>query len=634
MQRILLIPILLMPALWGMAADIRFPASSISPELLKGANVVKRMERAEFHVVNEGETIYRREFALTILNEAGAEHAGLVEFYDRFQQVRSIEGALYDANGVLLKKLKQKEILDLGASDGNNLADDNRKKTHRFYHKTYPYTIYYEVETRSGNTLFFPVWMPQEDECFAVEQSSFTIISPDGNPVRYRVFNYKEEPVVSSLKGRSSMTWQVKELVALKRPFASPPWSSLTTTIMFAPGRFQIGNYKGDMSSWNGLGEFIYSLKKGRTQLPAHVEQKVKELLEGVESHKEKISILYQYLQKHTRYISIQLGLGGWQPFEASFVAEKGWGDCKALTNYMSSLLQVAGIPSFEALVKAGRNQLPVIEDFPSQQFNHVILCVPVDKDTVWLECTSQTLAAGYLGEFSSNRKALLIDENGAMLVSTPRYGANENLEKRNIQARIDDNGDLQMKVQTSYDALKGDALHSMVHSLSPLQLEKILEQQPGLPSLDIVHMNYDFETVFIPRVKESYEAVVKNYAAISGKRIFFHPNILNRSQDQIENGTNRSSELIIDDGFTEEDDYEIEIPPGYTIESLPADTRLTNNFGTYHSTTTVEGNKILYRRVKMQHAGIFPAASQQELSEFFQAVYRSDRERVVMIKM
>ena len=146
--------------------------------------------------------------------------------------------------------------------------------------------------------------------------------------------------------------------------------------------------------------------------------------------------------------------------------------------------------------------------------------------------------------------------------------------------------------------------------------------------------MNYDFETVFIPRVKESYEPVVKNYAAISGKRIFFHPNILNRSRDQIENGTNRSSELIIDDGFTEEDDYEIEIPPGYTIESLPADTRLTNNFGTYHSTTRVEGNKILYRRVKMQHAGIFPAASQQELSEFFQAVYRSDRERVVMIKM
>ena len=67
----------------------------------------------------------------------------------------------------------------------------------------------------------------------------------------------------------------------------------------------------------------MFDLKSNRDALPANIKQKVHELTDHVNNTNEKIKLLYEYTQQNTRYISIQLGVGGWQPFDAKFVAEK-----------------------------------------------------------------------------------------------------------------------------------------------------------------------------------------------------------------------------------------------------------------------------------------------------------------------
>ncbi len=615
------------------AADPKYPVSSIPESLKKDADVVKRMEEITFQVISTGETILHKKYALTILNENGAENAGIAEYYDKLISITSMEGTLYDAAGKVLKRTKNKDISDVSAVSGNNLIDDSRMKTHHFYYREYPYTVEYEVVQKFSNTLFFPNWYPQEDEKYSVEQSSYTVICPEQYEIRYRAFNYKGAPEVTTEKGKKKMRWSVNAIPAIKLPFASPSWKEMTTVIYFAPSEFEIQGYKGNMSSWKDFGKFQASLNAGRDVLPAQIVETVNRLTAGINDTREKIRVLYNFLQKNTRYISIQLGIGGWQPFPASEVATKGYGDCKALTNYMYSLLKAAGIKSNYTLVYAGGNKDVLIEDFPSNRFNHVILCVPMAKDSVWLECTSQTLPAGYMSDFTGNRKALMITEEGGVVVRTPQYGLRENTEQRVIKARLDENGDLSLNVKASYGGTEQDDVSSLINGLSKEKVEKVLQKELELSTYNINNFKYEETKDVLPKVDEQLDISVSNYATISGKRLFIMPNILNRGGVVLNDQKDRAFDYVYNNAYRQEDKYEIDIPEGYELEATPADVNLQSKFGTYTSSAKLVGHKIIYTRTREHFAGRYPAKEGVALAGYFESVYRSDRSKMVFVK-
>src|SRR6185503_18169122 len=185
--------------------------------------------------------------------------------------------------------------------------------------------------------------------------------------------------------------------------------------------RFSHYGFEGDLSSWKSFGQWINTLYSGLDILPPDRQQFFTQLVKDASDNKEKIKRIYQYMQKNFRYVSIQLGIGGLKPFSAEFTDKKKYGDCKALSNYMKAALKSVGIPSHIAIINAEYNQEPVDPNFPANGFNHVILCVPGQNDSIWLECTSSTAAFGELGSFTENRNALLITDNGGVLVPTPK---------------------------------------------------------------------------------------------------------------------------------------------------------------------------------------------------------------------
>jgi transglutaminase-like putative cysteine protease len=615
------------------AGDPRFPAHTIPDSLKEKAHAVKRWEELRFTLSGEGEARLSRHYVITVLDGYGDKYASMLEYYDKLREIRSISGVMYDANGKQLKKLKQSDIKDLSGVDHNSLMTDTRIKKHAFYNSVYPYTVEYEVEIRYNCSFVFPKWIPQSGQDLAVEQSRMLVNVPQDYQLRYRNFRYAGEPQQVTEKGTRNYVWEARQLKALPDETACPEWGRRTTAVWLAPGAFEMEKYKGSMNSWEEFGSFVYSLNRGRDQLPDAVKQTVHTLTDGLSDPSEKIKRLYRYLQQNTRYVSVQLGIGGWQTFDAAYVANNGYGDCKALSNYMYALLKEAGIPSYYTLVHAGYGETSFETDFPSTQFNHVILCVPLGKDTTWLECTSPYMPAGYLSGFTAGRPVLLVTENGGRLAATPVYGMEQNQQLRRIEARVAADGNVQAQVFTHYTGQQQDELHARLHALSREKLLESVRSSISLPSYDVDKYACTEQAGGVPAIDEQLNITARNYAAISGRRMFLEPNILNKSTWLINKEEQRVSDIYLTIAYRDVDTVLIILPEGYAPESLPKEVKLQTRFGNYAATISIQGNTLTYIRTIAYREGSFPAAAFTELEQFQEAIYKADRSRIVLVK-
>ena len=94
-----------------------------------------------------------------------------------------------------------------------------------------------------------------------------------------------------------------------------------------------------------------------------------------------------------------------------------------------------------------------------------------------------------------------------------------------------------------------------------------------------------------------------------------------------------RVADFIFDYAYRDKDEVEITVPAGYTIESSPKNVFIKTAFASYTVSCTMKDNKIIYSRIMEQHSGRFKPEMQKEILDFYNAVYKTDRSRVVLVK-
>lgn len=612
--------------------DPKYPVSAIPEEMKTGMYAVIREQEVRFEITSiSTSTMYYRQ-VITILNANAKDYAVEVVGYDKFSSIKSFKGTVYDASGNVVKRLKPSEIYDQSAFDGSSLFSDNRLKKADLSQGTYPYTVEFEYEVSEKRVYASPDFYLYQDDEISIQRSLFSLISPAALKPRYKLFKIKE-PKIGNQDGKVVLEWTFENIMPEKFEGMTPDFDRVVPNIATAPGKFEYDGYAGDMSSWTEYGKWNLLLNKNRDNLPESTKQKVKQLTQGLTSVEDKTRVLYEYLQSKTRYVSIALGIGGLQPFDAAVVDQTGYGDCKALSNYMVAMLKEVGVKGYYTTVMGGDNARNVDVDFPSHQFNHVIVSVPNGRDTIWLECTSQTNPFDYQGRFTGDRKALMITESGGKLVNTHRYPAEQNLQTRTADVYVDMAGDAKAKVKTTYKGLQyeNDDLNFILGNQYDDQ-KKWLQRNVQIPSFDIASFKMTNNKSRTPSAVVDVDLVLKRFATISGKRVFLNPNLMNRSTVTPEKLETRKNNIELSLPYIDLDTIRYHLPEGIYPEFLPEPVSIKSRFGEYEAKYQVDQGSLVYIRRMRMNKGEYPAASYKELTDFYRNVNKADNTKLVFL--
>jgi len=616
-----------------------YPVAALAPALRENAHAVIRAADETLLVKSAGRTVHTVRRATTILDDAGAGWAKQLVYYDQLSSVSYLRGTVYDAEGQVVRQLRASDVKDYGLSDGFSLATDARGRLADLRQPSYPYTVSFEYEVVSDNSLFYNTWQPQGDEQLAVEQASFRVLTPASLPLRFQERHLpKNVSVARSQQGDLQVyQWELTALPAQEEEPYGPPLSEMVPSVATAPTSFEVQGHPGSLTSWQGLGQWNYDLNIGRDVLPEAVQTRVAALVKDAPDERTRISRVYDLLQSSTRYVSVQLGLGGWQTIPATNVSSTGYGDCKALSNYCMALLKAAGVQSYCALVRA--DEPDIHTDFPSSQFNHMVLCVPLKKtakpDTVWLECTSQNTALGYMGSFTGNRHALLLTPSGGQLVRTPRYGVAENRRERRADVYLDAQGSATAMLHTRRTGLEQDQFSQLMHGLDPVQLKKRIAESLPLSNFNITKFALvDDAKATIPTVNENLGLTLPQFGTPSGRRFFVLPNLLSRLPAISAPVGERQTDIWLASAYSHADTIRIHVPAGFQVESLPAPVQLTTAFGTYSAQIQklADGTLQYVRNLRMPHTR-FPRTDYPAYVEFRRKINAADKAQLVLVK-
>ena len=602
--------------------------NTIPETLKKNANAIVRYDNVIIEVISYDKFIYRNKRIVTVLNENGQSKISAYADYDDDTYVKKLEAKIFNSLGEEIEKIKKKDFLDESAVDGGTLYSDSRVKYLNYIPKKYPFTVAFYSEIEYKSTAFIPQWQPLEGFYISTQNSSYVIDNKSGIEIKIKTSNFENYNITE----HSAFNYYANNLKALKREAFSPNFKQYTPSVKAALVEFNMEGVRGVNNNWKDFGKWINEKLLHDTQeIPNAIKEEVVTLTQNAETDLEKAKIIYQYMQSKTRYISVQIGIGGWKPMLAEDVNRLGYADCKGLTNFTKALLKEVGVESHYTVLFAGNSIRDIDTDFSATSGNHAILCLPSNDNYIWLECTSQTSPFGYNANFTDDRDVLVITPEGGEIVHTKKYESGGNKQSTKALIHLSETGDFKAKVNISTEGSQYGHHEYIQRESSKDQKLYYKDYWSNINNLklNLVTFNDDKNAIVF---SETIDVEAQKYAMKAGNRLLLKPNFFNISSVTPRRYEDRKLPVKLDRGFLDEDEYEIYIPNTLKADALFKPINIKTKFGDYASSLKEENEKLIYKRRLKINKGLYTNNEYEAFRQFWLDVQKADNIKIVLL--
>ncbi len=562
--------------------------------------------------------------------EAEAEH--ILSYSPGHQRLRINWMRVVKPSGEIVSdKPAHEQESDVPASIGDPVYSD--RKVHRVSLSgvavgtlvDYSYTIEELKPYRAGD--FFDSWSVSAGTL--VKRSRYLVDVPDGfNPViRERNLSFARREARGH--GRHVYIWATSDVPHVKgEPYAADSNSVMMSVAVSAP------------TSWNDIAHWYAGLARDRYHTSPTVDRKVRELVAGAKTMDDTLRAVQRWVAQDIRYLSIALGLSGYQPRPPDSVVQTGFGDCKDKATLFVAALKTLGLTAYPVLLSSDGD---AVRGMPSiSQFDHAIAAVERPGGYLFVDLTSELTPLGSLPYAEQGAFALVVRSDGSGdEVTLPADALDRNRSEAHLVGTLDEDGlfdgrfenvssgidqyTLRRAFEEPLDSTKrANLMRSIASRLFPGSAGDSLDAFDGKDLRATPHMSMHIEHGKATSSSGDTEIFAIPFGSMEG---------LATAADEVEARGTRHFPIDAERVFgasTSVTEMRVTLPPGWKAR-LPKNVNATSAFGSYSSEYAQDGRELRITRRITGAKGVYPPERVGELVSFFRAVAKDDAKFIVL---
>ena len=641
--------ILLVPASALHAKDsvpdwVRTAAAQKLPAYSADTNSVVLLDDTIYTVAPDGTASEHVRRVIKILRPQGRDDGQVVVSFDNDRKILSLHVWSISPEGHEFE-LNKNDIVEFGYPGQGNLYEDMRVKAARPPGRDPGGVVAYEYERSERPYIAETTWLFQDDSPRLSQ--TFTLELPAG--FAYNTVWAHHKPAEGADLESRRWRWEMKETPAidLQRVLHSPSSGSLSgrMTIRYAPA----SRLSDPKEGWRSVGEWYDGIAHARLSSTPEIASKTAELTAGKTDFYDKTEVVAEFVQKQIRYFVIEMGIGGYQPHYAADILRNRYGDCKDKATLLSSMLSTIGVHAALLMVDSHRGVID--PDAPSIVGNHMVAAIEIPKgydspklrsvvtaktgrrylifDPTWEKTPFGQLEHNLQGSYG-----VLMEGSESQVIALPLLSPELNTIRRTASLKLDSDGTLHGNITEKRFGDVSERRRTLyTHGDAKEQNEyfdHVLEQD--FPTFKVSDLKVENAEALNKDLTTSYTLNVDRYGRSMGPLLMVRPRVLGDEAPSVDNEP-RKVPIDLRETMQAKDEYDIELPQGYTVDELPDAIDLDLGFASYKSSSQVKGNVLHYSRTYTVREVTLPADKYADLQKLSGVIANDEQSRAVLKK-
>ncbi len=274
---------------------------------------------------------------------------------------------------------------------------------------------------------FFNSWLVNPE--MTILRSRYIVDVPAGTDMRVREANLNFPRQVKTVGNRKIYTWATANIPRVKGERFAADSNGVRMTIM-----------TGSPITWAKIAGWYAANAKERYGVTPAVAAKLSDVVKGASTREDSIRAIHRWIAQDIRYVSIALGLGGYQPRTPDEVVATGYGDCKDKATLFVAALDKMGVTAYPVLLNSRggvRRELPTIE-----QLDHAIAAIKRGSSYQFVDLTAGLTPFGQLPYDEQGEFGLVVHPDGTSeVVTLPADSGSSNGTRMRIVGTLSEDG-------------------------------------------------------------------------------------------------------------------------------------------------------------------------------------------------